>query len=82
VFRSRDALPPDGFAPRTILDVEGAERELLTQATEWAGRVSCINVEVHEPYTVAECRRDLEGLGYTVALRLAPRQPRVIGTRF
>jgi FkbM family methyltransferase len=63
------------------LDVEGAERELLTRNTGWAGRVRCINVEVHEPYTAAECTRDLQALGYTVTLRPGPRQPRVIGTR-
>jgi len=71
----------DGAVDYLKLDVEGAERALLTRNTGWAGRVRCINVEVHEPYTAAECKRDLEALGYTVTLRPGPRQPRVIGTR-
>lgn len=46
------------------MDVEGAERALLRQATEWAGRVACINVEVHDPYGVEECQHDLRALGF------------------
>ena len=34
------------------MDVEGAEREILSKSTEWAGRVRCISVEVHPPYSV------------------------------
>lgn len=46
------------------MDIEGAERAVLTQATEWAQRVRCIQVEVHEPYGVAECMGDLRALGF------------------
>jgi FkbM family methyltransferase len=46
------------------MDVEGAEGALLREAVEWAGRVDCINVEVHHPYSVGECERDLQALGF------------------
>jgi FkbM family methyltransferase len=46
------------------MDVEGAERALLGEAVEWARRVECINVEVHDPYSVDECERDLRALGF------------------
>lgn len=46
------------------MDVEGAERELLTRNTDWAGEVGCIKVEVHGDYTVDDCARDLERLGF------------------
>lgn len=48
------------------MDIEGAERHVLTRNTEWAERVGCIKVEVHPPYAIDECRRDLEGLGFAV----------------
>jgi FkbM family methyltransferase len=48
------------------VDVEGAERELLTRNTEWASRVRSLTVEVHAPYTVDECGDDLAALGFTV----------------
>ena len=46
------------------MDIEGAEREVLRMHTEWAAHVSLIVVEVHEPYTVAECLDDLRRLGF------------------
>lgn len=46
------------------MDIEGAEREVLRQHTEWAERVSCIKVEVHGDYTRAECQADLSALGF------------------
>ena len=63
------------------LDVEGAERELLTANTAWASRVRCISVEVHSPYQVDECLRDLAALGFQPSTEPAPRQPRVVGRR-
>lgn len=50
------------------MDVEGAERELLSRNTQWAAHVRCLNVEVHEPYSVGECRRDLERLGFATSV--------------
>jgi FkbM family methyltransferase len=46
------------------MDIEGAERQVLRERTGWAERVASIKVEVHAPYTLAECRRDLERLGF------------------
>jgi FkbM family methyltransferase len=47
------------------MDVEGAERELLTRNTEWAEQVSCLKVEVHGDYTADDCVRDLKALGFS-----------------
>ncbi|HVV44050.1 MAG TPA: FkbM family methyltransferase [Bryobacteraceae bacterium] len=46
------------------MDIEGAERELLRDASEWAGRVNCMKVEVHPPYSVEDCMRDLIAAGF------------------
>jgi FkbM family methyltransferase len=53
------------------IDVEGAERELLRENAGWARQVRTVSVEVHEPYTVAECERDLQALGFET--RVDPR---------
>jgi FkbM family methyltransferase len=55
--------PPDYVK----LDIEGAERELLNEATDWSTRVRCISVECHPPYGVAACQADLERLGFDTA---------------
>lgn len=46
------------------MDVEGAERALLTRNTGWAAEVGCIKVEVHGDYTPEDCVGDLERLGF------------------
>jgi FkbM family methyltransferase len=46
------------------MDIEGAEREVLATETDWAAAVRSIKVEVHEPYSVDECLRDLRALGF------------------
>jgi FkbM family methyltransferase len=46
------------------MDIEGAEQRVLATNTDWADRVRSIKVEVHPPYTVAECTRDLERLAF------------------
>ncbi len=89
---SLDALlaahAPSGQAVDLLkLDVEGAEAVLLTEATGWARRVRVISVEVHPPYSVARCIRDLAALGFDA--RPDPRfrgypgegMPPVIGVR-
>lgn len=48
------------------MDVEGAERQILRERTEWASKVGCIKVECHAPYSVREATRDLESLGFAV----------------
>lgn len=49
------------------MDIEGAEREVLTIGTEWASRVRLISVELHEPYTVQAALDDLTKLGFEAA---------------
>lgn len=46
------------------MDIEGAERSVLRQHTDWARHVRAIKVEVHEPYGVEECVADLTRLGF------------------
>ena len=70
--------------PETIdyvkMDIEGAERLVLRQNTGWAPRVRCINVEVHDPYTVQDCVADLRALGFEAAGDEHP-PPSVMGLR-
>jgi FkbM family methyltransferase len=71
---------PGAVVDYAKIDIEGAERDLLRERTDWARQVRCVNVEVHEPYTVEECRADLEGLGFQT--RVDPRHwACVIGVR-
>jgi FkbM family methyltransferase len=68
------------------MDIEGAEEQVLRINTDWAGIVRTIKVEVHSPYTVEDCRRDLRALGFEVSedpIFLAnPRgMPPVVGIR-
>ena len=46
------------------MDIEGTERSVLREKTEWAQRVQCIKAELHRGYTKAECIADLERLGF------------------
>jgi FkbM family methyltransferase len=46
------------------MDIEGAEKEVLRVNTDWASRVRAIKVEIHGEYSVADCFRDLERLGF------------------
>jgi FkbM family methyltransferase len=50
------------------MDIEGAEREVLRQNTEWAAKVERIVVEVHEPYTPDDCSHDLRRLGFATVV--------------
>ena len=45
------------------MDIEGAEMDVLAGAREWIDRVGCLKVEVHPPYTLTACMRDLENAG-------------------
>jgi FkbM family methyltransferase len=62
------------------MDIEGAESRVLSEHTEWAAAVKTIKVEVHEPYSVADCIGDLRALGF-VAVRDTKHYACVIGTR-
>jgi FkbM family methyltransferase len=46
------------------VDIEGAERVLLQDGTDWADKVRCVKVELHGDYTIDECEADLQRLGY------------------
>ena len=58
---------PDGRVDYVKMDIEGAEAAVLGAASagEWLARVRVIKVEVHAPYTTAECERDLRAHGMT-----------------
>jgi FkbM family methyltransferase len=47
------------------VDIEGEERRVLTENTEWADRVDRLLVEVHPPWTVDECIAALRRLGFS-----------------
>ena len=61
-----DRLAPGGTVDYVKMDVEGAERFLLTNGDGWSERVRCLQVEVHLPLDVAGCARMLEELGFQV----------------
>jgi FkbM family methyltransferase len=46
------------------MDIEGAEQELLKQASEWVDRVRCMKIEIHPPYSVEDCMSDLAAAGF------------------
>lgn len=46
------------------MDIEGAEQGVLRAHNEWAERVRAINVEVHPPYSLEACLRDLRALDF------------------
>jgi FkbM family methyltransferase len=71
---------PDAVVDFAKIDVEGAERELLTRNSGWTRRVRTLTVEVHEPYTVGACTQHLRALGYEA--RVDPRHwACVVGVR-
>jgi FkbM family methyltransferase len=79
---SLDTLLRDHGGPVDYLkiDVEGAERALLRERTDWAASVGCVNVEVHGDYGVDECAHDLRILGFEARVE-DPRQASVVGLR-
>jgi FkbM family methyltransferase len=46
------------------LDIEGAERHVLRENTDWAQQVRTLVVEVHDDYTAEDCAHDLRRLGF------------------
>jgi FkbM family methyltransferase len=50
------------------MDIEGAEAQVLREGVGWAEHVRAIKVEVHPPYDVAACVRDLQELGFATRL--------------
>jgi FkbM family methyltransferase len=57
---------PDGARVDYVkMDIEGVEARLLSgDAGRWAARVDSIGLQVHDPYTVEDCLRDLAELGF------------------
>lgn len=45
-------------------DIEGAEAEVLSRNVEWADKVSSMQIEVHDSYTVDDCINDVQRLGF------------------
>lgn len=62
---------PEAEVDYVKIDIEGAEAALLRENAGWTGRVRTMAVEVHDPYTVDECRADLHALGFVT--RVDPR---------
>ena len=60
-------LERHGVPDYVKVDIEGAEQALLEAAAGWAKQVAAISVECHPPYSLWECRQDLEGLGFVVS---------------
>jgi FkbM family methyltransferase len=51
------------------MDIEGVEARLLSgPAARWAERVDSISLQVHDPYSLADCARDLAALGFEPAV--------------
>jgi FkbM family methyltransferase len=66
-------LSEDARVDYLKMDIEGVEASLLSgEAARWADRVDSIGLQVHEPYTLDECSRDLTALGFEP--RLEPRR--------
>lgn len=62
------------------MDIEGGERRVLQAPGEWARRVRCIRVEVHDPYSPDACIQDLRTLGFRAEVELRD-PPTVLGRR-
>jgi FkbM family methyltransferase len=54
--------------PETVdylkVDIEGAERAVLNEDTDWSANVRCLKVELHGQYSFEECENDLRRLGF------------------
>lgn len=66
--------PSEEIIDYVKMDIEGAERVVLKTNTEWASRVRTMKVEIHPPYSVEECVRDLDKLGFATSLEEHPEE--------
>ncbi len=48
------------------LDIEGAEKEVLTRNNSWIGKIGCINAEIHDPTFLEPSMEILRGFGLDV----------------
>ena len=55
----------DSVVDYVKMDIEGAEAQVLEDASDWIARVRCLKVEVHQPYTVEQCVQQFERYGMT-----------------
>jgi FkbM family methyltransferase len=63
------------------MDIEGVEARLLSgDAADWLERVDSIGLQVHDPYTVEACLRDLAELGFEAHVDLR-RMSYIVGVR-
>jgi FkbM family methyltransferase len=63
-----DLVARFGPADFVKIDIEGAEREVLARATEWAAMAREILVETHGDYNTEDCISDLQRLGFAPML--------------
>jgi FkbM family methyltransferase len=63
------------------MDIEGVEARLLSgEAARWIERVDSISLQVHDPYSLDDCARDLTALGFRA--RVDPRRMNyIVGVR-
>lgn len=58
-------LAPEERVDYVKMDIEGVEARLLSgPAAAWTERIDSISLQVHDPYTLADCARDLDALGF------------------
>ncbi len=50
------------------MDIEGAEKELLQNNTDWLSRVRCLKVELHGDYSITQCAADLSRAGFSTSV--------------
>jgi hypothetical protein len=54
-----------GHADYVKMDIEGVEQHLLTgPAADWLNQIDSISLQTHDPYTNADCIRDLDAAGF------------------
>jgi FkbM family methyltransferase len=74
-------LDPGERVDYVKMDIEGVEARLLSgPAADWTARIDSISLQVHDPYTLADCARDLAALGFDA--RVDPRRmDYIVGVR-
>jgi FkbM family methyltransferase len=74
-------VPAEERVDYVKMDIEGVEARLLSgAAARWAERVDSISLQVHDPYTLADCARDLTALGFDARVD-ARRMNYIVGIR-
>jgi FkbM family methyltransferase len=63
------------------IDIEGTERELLSQNNDWLDRVSVIVLEIHPNTSAAEIARFIEPFGFKLARLSYGAEPVYLATR-